>query len=101
MFAGTVEKHKRGLFGRRWVVVFHAQGIYPEPIIAEMSKYDNGRYRKTWHDYTESHGDYRDPSDGVVEYDLDSIPDDVEPDHVDLRAGRAYVVKNVDEDLPF
>jgi hypothetical protein len=102
VFQATVKRVKRGFWGPKLIVVFNETSRYPEPLLAEISKYDPDHYVIIFKDLVEALGDYDDrPANDVVEYSFDDTPADFEADGWDTATGRAFAAQDVDADLPF
>lgn len=123
MYQGYVKRIKRGFFGPKHVEVYSRTCRYAEPILAEMSRFDDDWHVKTFQDLTASHGDYDDrPARGATAWDAHGEPIADDRDRANYGRGardqmdpeleeewaqemgwmpRAPSAQGVDDDLPF
>lgn len=100
MFVGIVHQIKRGFWGPKYKLVMEESSYKPEPLLAKMSKYSDHNHRKWFYDYSEvMPAPWTD--DGLISYDFDDTPAEMDADYIDARARRTYLAPEVDHDLPF
>lgn len=107
MYHATVHRIKRGIFGPKHVKIYDKISPYPEPLMAELSKYDDDWHVTSFVDLTESHGNFDDrvPAEATAWDAATGEPVEDERDrpgyHTRIADHYADSAHGMDDDLPF